>query len=248
MPHHYRRKIKVMASSTTFFLLTNSPVNYSTDQWIPIPELLVTDGVVTVLFLSSNDISFINKTTDPWYSAQTFRDNSPDDGSTPHYDAGFQLWQDPTQQAYSHFSTFFASETPPSIKTIVTTIRTAILQSCSTLFIGTQSFIQDDQWELDIQNFFKVMLASLQRVAADQATGPACGPAPDSDTTEYNRRVECLRKPEDSKRFLYFYQCAGAYYHPCRRRAHYPHVLCAPNHHTADTAAAKLIQLRMDCK
>jgi hypothetical protein len=53
-----------------------------TDHWIPIPELLVTDGDVIVLFLSSNDIGFLNKTTDPWYSAQTLLQ---DNASIPCY-------------------------------------------------------------------------------------------------------------------------------------------------------------------
>ncbi|KAN0073231.1 hypothetical protein V8E54_008451 [Elaphomyces granulatus] len=188
------------------------PINYSNDQWIPIPELIVTDGVVTVLFLSSNDVSFINKTTDPWYSAQTFRGFSPDDGVTPHYahddvvralgcieklqlcnpnlpanssctpltgssqafQLGFQLWQDPTQQAYFNWSTFFIGNViSPSIPTIVNTIGPGVLQSRSTLFLGRQPFIPDNQWELDMENFFKVMLASLQRLVVDQATGPA---------------------------------------------------------------------------
>jgi hypothetical protein len=93
--------------------------------------------------------------------------------SSEAFELGLRLWQDPTQQAYFNFSTFFVSETPPSIKTIVTTIGTAILESRSTLFIGTQSLIPNNQWEIDMENFFKVMLASLQRVAVDQATGPA---------------------------------------------------------------------------
>jgi hypothetical protein len=188
------------------------PIDYSTDQWIPIPELIVTDGVVTILFLSSNDVSFVNKTTDPWYSAQTFRGFSPDDGSTPHYihdDAvralgcierlqlcnpnlpanssctpltgnsqafqlGFQLWQDPTQQAYFNWSTLFINKViSPGIPTIVNTIRMGVLQSRSKLFLGTQLFIPDNQWEVEMENFFKITLATLQRVVVDQATGPA---------------------------------------------------------------------------
>jgi hypothetical protein len=42
------------------------------NTWNPIPELLVPDGDVTILFLSANDIHFLNQVDDPWYSAHVF--------------------------------------------------------------------------------------------------------------------------------------------------------------------------------
>ncbi|KAL9618487.1 MAG: hypothetical protein Q9160_006806 [Pyrenula sp. 1 TL-2023] len=38
-------------------------------EWMPIPELLVRDGDVNIIFLSANDIRFLNRVEDPWYSA-----------------------------------------------------------------------------------------------------------------------------------------------------------------------------------
>jgi hypothetical protein len=186
-------------------------VENSTDQWNPIPELLITDGDVTVLFLSSNDVSFINKTADPWYSAQTLQGDPPgsswipvyvhDDavralgcierlqfcnpnlpanssctpltGSSQAFQLGPQLWQDLTQQAYFNWSTSSIGSMAPGIDAIVSTIGAAVLQSRNTLISGSQSFIPDNQWELEAENLFKVALASLQRIVVDQATGPA---------------------------------------------------------------------------
>jgi hypothetical protein len=180
----------------------------SKNNWIPIPELLVTDGDVIVLFLSSNNIWFLNKTADPWYSAQTSNEvllenipiplyahddavralgcrerfqfcnpNLPGNSScTPltssHqvFQLGFQLWQDLTQQAYFNWSTSFFNM---GIDTTVSIIGTAALQSRSTLIGGMQWFIPDNQWELEVENLFKVTLASLQRSVVDQAMGPA---------------------------------------------------------------------------
>jgi hypothetical protein len=61
----------------------------------------------------------------------------------------------------------------PSIDSIVDIIGATILQSRSTFFAGMQSFIPDNQWEVEMENLFKVTLASLQRSVVDQATGPA---------------------------------------------------------------------------
>ena len=186
----------------------------STDQWIPIPELLVTDGDVIVLFLSSNDLIFFNKTADPWYSAQKFQgylffmgtntsipiyahDNAvralgcrerlqfcnpnfpgnssctPLTGRSQAFQLGPQLWQDLTQQAYFNWSTSFIQVSNLGIDTTASIIGTAALQSRSTLFNGLQSFIPDNQWELELENLFKVTLASMQRSVVDQAMGPA---------------------------------------------------------------------------
>ena len=184
-------------------------VGNSTDQWYPIPELLVTDGDITVLFLSSNDVYFLEKTVDPWYSAQTFQglDNNsiplyvhddavralgcierlqfcnpnlpanssctPLTGGSQALQLGLQLWQDLTQQAYFNWSTLTIENTAPGIDTILAIIGTAVLQSRSTLSAGIQSFIPDNQWELEVESLFKVTLASLQKLVVDQATGPA---------------------------------------------------------------------------
>ena len=177
--------------------------------WTPIPELHVTDGDVIVLFLSSNNIWFLNKTADPWYSAQELVEyllvgnnqiplyahddavralgcrerfqfcnpNLPGNSScTPltssrqAFQLGFQLWQDLTQQAYFNWSTSFFNI---GIDTTVSIIGTAALQSRNTLSDGIQWFIPDNQWELEVENLFKVSLASLQRSVVDQAMGPA---------------------------------------------------------------------------
>jgi hypothetical protein len=156
----------------------------------PIPELLVKDGDVTVLFLSSNDVSFLNKTADPWYSAQTLQGYTPGNSSVPLYvhdgavralgcierlqfcnpnlpansscapltgssqafQLGPQLWQDLTQQAYFNWSTSSIDITAPGIDEIVLIIGAAVLQSRSTLITGIQSFIPDNQWELEVEN------------------------------------------------------------------------------------------------
>ena len=198
-----------------YVLFTQSTtLGNSTDQWIPIPELLVTDGDVIVLFLSSNDIVFFNKTADPWYSAQKFQgylfvmgtntsipiyahDNAvralgcierllfcnpnlpgnssctPLTGRSKAFQLGPQLWQDLTQQAYFNWSTSFIQVSNLGIDTTASIIGTAVLQSRSTLFDGLQSFIPDNQWELELENLFKVTLASMQSSVVDQAMGPA---------------------------------------------------------------------------
>jgi hypothetical protein len=163
------------------------------------------------LFLSSNDIFFLNKTADPWYSAQTLSGYSGSDKSTPLYvrdDAvralgcierlqicnpnlpanssctplagssqafqlAPQLWQDQTQQAYFNWSTSSIDNSAPDIGAVTLTMGAAALQSRGTLIMGVQSFIPDNQWELEVENLFKVTLASLQRLVVDQATGPA---------------------------------------------------------------------------
>jgi hypothetical protein len=45
------------------------------NSWNPIVELNVTDGDVTMLFLSANDIGFLNSVGDPWYHATTLGGN-----------------------------------------------------------------------------------------------------------------------------------------------------------------------------
>ena len=201
--------IDYVLRATSAFLGGNS-----TNQWHPIPELLVTDGDVTVLFLSSNDILFLNKTADPWYSAQTFYrylpgilDNVPiptyahDDavralgcieriqfcnpnvpgnssctpltGISQAFQLGPLLWQDLTQKAYFNWSTSGIYSGMMNIFETTTIIGTAALQSRNTLAEGVQFLIPDNQWELEMETFFKVILASLQRIIIDQATGPA---------------------------------------------------------------------------
>jgi hypothetical protein len=188
----------------------STPFVNSTDNWTPIPELLITDGDEIVMFLSSNDIVFLNKTADPWYSAQTPQDPIGINNSIPVYghddpvralgcierlqfcnpnlpgnssctpltyasqafELGPQLWQDLTQQAYFNWSTSFI----PGYIGFYTTadaIGAAALQSRSMLVDGLQSFIPDNQWELEMENLFNITLASLQRLVVDQAMGPA---------------------------------------------------------------------------
>jgi hypothetical protein len=52
--------------------LTESPAS-GENGWNPIPKLLVPDKDVTVLFLSANDIQFLNQVDDLWYSAHIVR-------------------------------------------------------------------------------------------------------------------------------------------------------------------------------
>ena len=192
--------------------LVGSSDNYE-NIWNPIPELLVPDGDVTVLFLSANDIRFLNQVDDPWYSAHTSLGKSRIayvDGSVPLYvsddpvrtlgcvaryqfcnpnlstnstcttlggirqavQRAPQLYQDETQRTHLKWSTFPIIFMAAGLHEVFGYLGSFALQSHSTFSRGLQSTLPENQWEVEVESWFKLTMADLQRSILEQATGP----------------------------------------------------------------------------
>lgn len=187
-------------------------------EWKPVPELAITDGDVNLLFLSANDIKFLNPVEDPWYSAQipkgnftgTYmigeelngvvpiwaRDspvrplgcveryqfcnpNHPANSSCTSLGGIFQvsqeasqLYQDEAQLKHVSWSLSAISDMAAGVADLVATLGAMALQSRNGLHSGLQATLSDNQWELEVESFFKVTMADLQRSILEQATGP----------------------------------------------------------------------------
>lgn len=186
---------------------------FGENGWNPIPELLVPDGDVTVLFLSANDIRFFNQVDDPWYSAHIVGGGiqvSGVNGSVPAYvrddpvralgcieryqfcnpnvsansscttlggimqavQGAPQLYQDEAQRAHLKWSASAIKYMAAGLTEVFGYLGTAALQSRSTLSQGMQSALPGNQWELEVESWFKLTMADLQRSILEQATGP----------------------------------------------------------------------------
>ncbi|KAF7505123.1 hypothetical protein GJ744_001263 [Endocarpon pusillum] len=187
------------------------------NEWSPIPELLIPDGDVTILFLSANDIRFLDQVDDPWYSAHTpagemeirganfsaisslpiyVRDDpvralgcierfqfcnpnvsnnfscTPLGGITQAVQLAPDLYQNEVQRAHVKWSATMIISMSAGLSAVSNFLGTSSLQSRSTLMEGRQSSLPENQWEVEIESWFKVIMADLQRVILEQATGP----------------------------------------------------------------------------
>ena len=181
--------------------------------WNPIPELLVPDGDVNVLFLSANDIRFLNQVDDPWYSAHTFAGSVRRDGVNGNISlyvrddpvralgcveryqfcnpnvstksscttlGGIaqavqrapQLYQGEEQRAQLKWSASAIALMAAGLREVTGLLGTSALQSRSTLTQGEQSTLPKNQWEVEVESWFKITLADLQRSILEHATGP----------------------------------------------------------------------------
>ncbi|KAJ3576404.1 hypothetical protein NPX13_g3710 [Xylaria arbuscula] len=136
------------------------PSQYST--FFPIPELSNYQANINIVFLSPNQVTFPQPTTDPWY-------NSSQSGS---------IWLKETPLNFM-----------PSIESVSGVLGPTSLTSRFTLEVGRQGFLPPDQWQLDVQNWNSIILTLFQQSMISVVLGDI--PAyPESDLEKYVIRPE----------------------------------------------------------
>lgn len=180
----------------------------------PIPELQIASADLMLVFLSANDIGFVEPSNDDWYSAHVslpqpyaprdapgqlslyYRDDpvrvlgctshyqycnpnlEPDIGCTPlagmllAQGLGGRLWQTEQQRAKFEWSAAaiqWNSFTPPEI---LYALGASALTGRYKLAHNVQAPLPDNQWQLEAEHWFKIILADLQRTIVEHATGP----------------------------------------------------------------------------
>jgi hypothetical protein len=115
--------------------------------------------------------------------------------------SGPSLFTDEAHQAAFNWSSFAIFEMATGIAEIMGGLGVNALQARSTLASGRQFKLADNQWEVEVQTWFQITMASLQQVILEQATGPL-DPAMSAfllrpDNTE-ERRVCSSQKVRDA--------------------------------------------------
>lgn len=198
----------------TYYAQPSGNNNITMNTWRPIPELLVPDVDLSVIFLAGNDIPFITPVDDPWFSA-----GHNISGNMTTVLGGFEVYfsDDPARAlACTHRYQFCNPSTGPNGTTNCTSLRgifevveassqlfqrqkhkakflwsaTAILYMASgfpeyinlmrsgsllardSLASPLQGALPINQWELEVEHWFKFTLADLQRAILDEAIGP----------------------------------------------------------------------------
>jgi hypothetical protein len=83
-----------------------------------------------------------------------------------------QLYQDQTQQEHFNWSTSAITWMAAGIFEIVSRLGTTALLSRNMLQNGRQSSLPNNQWELEVESWYKASLADLQRSILELSTGP----------------------------------------------------------------------------
>ncbi|KAF2090371.1 hypothetical protein K490DRAFT_35524 [Saccharata proteae CBS 121410] len=189
---------------------------YDSSQFEPIPQLQRDDADTLLFLLSPNDVLFLAKVDDPWYSAHQsynatisggiagsepawYRDKPVSIlGCTTQYqycnpnvaeatgctpltgifaaknitnDAGF--WGTELQRTAVHnfgYNNWYLSG---AINTVVYNLGISALSARATMGGGLQSPLPDNQWQLEVQHWYQILMANLQRMMIEAAVGPA---------------------------------------------------------------------------
>jgi hypothetical protein len=83
-----------------------------------------------------------------------------------------QLYEDQIQQEHFNWSMSAITWMAAGISQVVTGLGTTALLSRNMLQNGAQSSLPNNQWELEVENLYKVTLADLQRSVLELSTGP----------------------------------------------------------------------------
>ncbi|EUC36514.1 hypothetical protein COCCADRAFT_2352 [Bipolaris zeicola 26-R-13] len=83
------------------------------------------------------------------------------------------LFTDPKTRNTFHWSSLAIMNMANGFNELITILRGGALLASDTLSGVGQFALPDNQWELELEHWFKTTLADLQRAVLDQATGPA---------------------------------------------------------------------------
>lgn len=87
-------------------------------------------------------------------------------------ESAIQLYQDEIQQEHFNWSASAIKHMAAGVSEIVRRLGTNALLSRITLQEGLQSPLPNNQWELEVESWFKATLADLQRSILELSTGP----------------------------------------------------------------------------
>jgi hypothetical protein len=82
------------------------------------------------------------------------------------------IWQAGRQKALAEWSANALLHSAIGLPEIISQLGVSSLTSRYKLADGIQGPLPDNQWQLEVQHWFKMTLADLQRVAVETATGP----------------------------------------------------------------------------
>ncbi|KAI9787458.1 MAG: hypothetical protein M1816_007506 [Peltula sp. TS41687] len=144
--------------------------------FIPIPDVQSPMADVSLVFLSANDIMFSEPTDDSCCT--------PLAGSDAVAELVENLWTKEQKTFISWFKTAI-HHNHPSLNSIIENLGRSSLTSRYKLQGGRQGPLPTNQWQLEVQYWFSTMLANLQMLMIDTATGPA-----DANLTPWLRRPQ----------------------------------------------------------
>ena len=169
---------------------------------------------ITLLFLSANDVMFVEPSDDSWYSAHMrlkanstgysannnisiyLRDDpvrvlgctsqvqwcnpnlepnsscTPLTGAFPAQALAEGLWQTQNQKALSHWVTTLTRYSIADLSLIARHLGVSSLTSRYKLLQNLQGPLVTNQWQLEMEHWFSIVLADLQRAVVESATRP----------------------------------------------------------------------------
>ena len=191
-------------------------VAHGSSDFTPVPALWDNATDVLLIFLSANDVIFMEACDDPWYSATTTVNASDPEATWGNTTVTFYVHDEPVgilgcasrYQFCNADSKSGKSCTPlagydvavtaadrllhvdrqrilldpwlnnvftltSDVRTIVSVAGIASLKARDSLFQGFQGSLPNNQWQIEVENWYTATLAGLQRVTVEYATGPS---------------------------------------------------------------------------
>lgn len=155
--------------------------------FLPIPDLLAPAADISLVFLSANHIIFVKPSDEPvrvlgctsqyQYCKPNAKLNTntnctPMAGIIQVASFAKSLWQTESQKALFNWSASAIMWTSMSMPRPLKTLGKSSLLSRYSLSNGIQGSLPDNQWQKEVEHWFTVILADLQRVVVEAATGP----------------------------------------------------------------------------
>ncbi|KAK8086641.1 hypothetical protein PG994_001615 [Apiospora phragmitis] len=186
--------IKLGLVKTINFLLTyrsfsmfQGSFNPRESDFKPDPDLIRRDGDVSLAFLSGNGVYLFSRTDDDWYKATVntatlSSASNPDQALYRPEEAAsplgcvqqFQYCRDPTKGQCGSlliWTYFNLMPIATSLKGVIDTLGPTSLAPQTFLQQGMLSRIQENQWQLDVERWWQIVLAGFQATFVNTAQG-----------------------------------------------------------------------------
>ncbi|KAL9111678.1 MAG: hypothetical protein Q9227_003952 [Pyrenula ochraceoflavens] len=129
-------------------------------SFAPIPELYLEDAAITLFFLSADNVNYVKKVDDEWYSA--------------HQRTGMISWEGDSTQILPLYSEDRAANVLACTSKfqVIDVLTVDALQARENFQAGTGGPVSPDQWKRELMYWETIALGVLQQFTVDLATGP----------------------------------------------------------------------------
>jgi len=186
-------------------------------DFIPDPQLMTNDNDIYRLWLTTQGIRYTKSISDPWFSAHQptgrlssqsiYKANevTPPLGCKAQYEICFLdancsslmssedivIHMD-TSVKFGDMPTWFswAALANFDLRVLVTTLSGAMLRAKYQILQGYSYGLPENQWQIEVEQMFQLLLAAMQMLVVDTAKGPS------------GELVKFIHKPSNTQRFL----------------------------------------------